>query len=113
TNGTIKNWSFLVPVDERTTRVFFLIYFQPPKVPLLSVRIPHRLMTGFLRLVNRLAIRPVFAQDGDAVETEQRGYEAHFDEPEIEINPVVSLFQELTIRKWEEHLASKMPQVCQ
>ena len=59
---------------------------------------PHRVETT-------VAIGPVFTQDGSAVEAEQRGYEAHFDAPVIEVNPVVGLFHELTIRKWEEHLS--------
>jgi hypothetical protein len=29
----------------------------------------------------------------------------HFDQPIAELNPVVHQFQQLTIRKWEEHLA--------
>jgi hypothetical protein len=44
-------------------------------------------------------------QDGFAVEAEQAGYEAHYEAPMIEINPAIGLFQDLTIRKWEEYLA--------
>jgi hypothetical protein len=33
------------------------------------------------------------------------GYESHYDAPLAEFNPAVNLFQQLTIRKWEEHLA--------
>ena len=36
---------------------------------------------------------------------EQEGYDANFDAPLAELNPAVNLFQQLTIRKWEEHLA--------
>ena len=40
-----------------------------------------------------------------AVEAEQEGYDAHWDKPIAELNPCVREFQDLTIRKWEEHLA--------
>ena len=38
------------------------------------------------------------------MEREQQGYDVHFDAPLAELNPAVNLFQQLTIRKWEEHL---------
>ena len=44
---------------------------------------------------------------GVAVEAEQRGWEAHHDRPVPDLNPAVALFQQLTVRKWEEHLASR------
>ena len=105
TGGKIKHWCFVLPVDERTTRVFFLFYFHALKIPFLPLRIPRWLMKGVLRVANRMLIRPLLSQDGFAVEAEQVGYEAHFDAPMIEINPVVGLFQQLTIDKWQEHLA--------
>jgi hypothetical protein len=62
-------------------------------------------MTLALRLSNRLLIRPLLRQDGFAVEAEQRGHEAHPRQPVPDLNPAVALFQQLTLRKWEEHLA--------
>ena len=62
-------------------------------------------MTLALRLSNRLLIRPLLRQDGFAVEAEQRGLEAHPRRPVPDLNPAVGLFQQLTLRKWEEHLA--------
>jgi hypothetical protein len=41
------------------------------------------------------------------VEREQEGYELHYDAPLAELNPAVNLFQQLTIRKWEEHLSRR------
>ena len=92
-------------IDERTTRVFFLFYFDALKIPLSPFKIPRWLMTPVLQIANRLLIKPLLRQDGFAVEAEQAGYENHFDAPMIEINPVIALFQQLTIRKWEEYLA--------
>ena len=65
------------------------------------------LMNLVLALANVLHIEPLLAEDGVAVEAEQEGYEAHFDAPIAELNPAVRLFQQLTIRKWEEHLAKQ------
>jgi hypothetical protein len=63
-------------------------------------------MSLVLRVSNRVLICPLLSQDGFAVEAEQRGWEAHHDRPVPDLNPAVSLFQQLTVRKWEEHLAS-------
>jgi hypothetical protein len=105
TGGKIKHWCFVLPIDERTTRAFFLFYFDALKVPFTAMRIPRWLMTTVLRIANAVLIKPLLRQDGFAVEAEQEGYEAHFDAPIAELNPAVSLFQQLTIRKWEEYLA--------
>jgi phenylpropionate dioxygenase-like ring-hydroxylating dioxygenase large terminal subunit len=105
TDGKIKHWCFLVPIDERTTRVFFLFYFESLKIPLTPWRIPRPLMTLVLRLSNRWLIGPLLAQDGFAVEAEQRAWEAHADRPVPDLNPAVGLFHELTARKWQAHLA--------
>jgi len=105
TGGKIKHWCFVLPIDERTSRVFFLFYFDALKIPFTPVRIPQWLMTPVLKIANRISIRPLLQQDGFAVEREQEGYESHFDAPLAEFNPAVNLFQQLTIRKWEEHLA--------
>jgi hypothetical protein len=39
------------------------------------------------------------------VEAEQRGHERHPRQPAPDLNPAVALFQQLTLRKWEEHLS--------
>jgi phenylpropionate dioxygenase-like ring-hydroxylating dioxygenase large terminal subunit len=109
TGGKIKHWCFVLPIDERTTRVFFLFYFDALVFPFTAVRLPRWLMTPLLRLSNRLLIGPLLQQDGWAVEAEQEGYETHFDAPLAELNPAVHLFQQLTIHKWEEYLATARP----
>jgi phenylpropionate dioxygenase-like ring-hydroxylating dioxygenase large terminal subunit len=105
TGGKIRHWCFLLPLDARTTRVFFLFYFDALKLPVLPLRVPRWLMTPFLRAANRLLIKPLLLQDRFAVEAEQEGHLAHFDAPLAELNPAVGLFQQVTIRKWAEHLA--------
>ena len=105
TDDAIKHWLFVLPIDERTTRAFFLFYFKSLKVPLLPVRIPRFAMTAVLKISNRVLIGPLLNQDGVAVEAEQQGYERHWDAPPIEYNPAVRAFQNVTVRKWREYMA--------
>jgi hypothetical protein len=105
TGDKIKHWCFVLPIDETTSRVFFLFYFESLKLPFVPVKIPQRILPYVLKLANIAHVGPLLSQDGEAVEAEQEGYNAYFDAPLAEINPAVNLFQQLTIRKWEEHLA--------
>ena len=104
TDDQIKHWLFVLPIDERTTRSFFLFYFKDFVVPFTKVRIPRQVMTPFLKIANETLVKPLLSEDGFAVEAEQEGYEQYFDAPLAELNPAVKAFQELTIRKWEAHL---------
>jgi phenylpropionate dioxygenase-like ring-hydroxylating dioxygenase large terminal subunit len=107
TDGKIKHWLFVLPMDERTTRTFYVFYFSPDtlKIPLLPITIPGKALDLVMRVARAVLVRPLLAEDKMAVELEQEGYEAHFDKPIAELNPAVQKFQDLTIRKWEEHLA--------
>src|SRR3989442_12782816 len=67
TGGGIKHWCFLLPLDECTTRVFFLFYFNALRIPFTRFRLPRWLMKPVLRAANRFHIRPLLAQDGLAV----------------------------------------------
>ena len=107
TDGKIKHWCFFLPIDERTTRTFFLFYFESLRIPLTSLRVPRWLMRPLLRLANRWLIVPLLRQDGVAVEAEQEAWDRHFDRPVPDLNPAVGLFQALTVRKWDEHLAMR------
>ena len=104
TGDSIKHWLFLLPIDERTTKVFFLFYFKSLKIPFLPVRIPRFAMTAIMRVSNRLLIAPLLAQDRMALEAEQEGYEQHWDAHPVEYNPAVQAFQKVTVRKWQEYL---------
>jgi hypothetical protein len=105
TDDQIKHWLFVLPIDERTSRTFFLFYFKEFKVPFLPLHIPRRLTTPFLRASNKLLIEPLLREDLGAVQAEQEGWEKHYEEPIAELSPAVHAFQALTIRKWEEYLA--------
>lgn len=106
TDGKIKHWLFVLPVDERTTRAFFVFYFSPDtlKVPFLPIHLPKPILDTVMKIAREVLVRPLLSEDKYAVEAEQEGYEAHFDKPIAELNPCVREFQDLTIRKWEEHL---------
>jgi phenylpropionate dioxygenase-like ring-hydroxylating dioxygenase large terminal subunit len=106
TGDGVKHWCFLLPLDETMTRVFFLFYFNALRVPFTPLRLPRWLMKPVLHVAGRRHIGTVLKQDGVAVEAEQQGYAAHPDAPMIEVNPAISQFQDLTIRKWEEYLAA-------
>ena len=105
TDDAIKHWLFVLPIDERTTRAFFLFYFKSLKIPYTPIKFPRFLMNVVLKISNRVLIAPLLFQDKVAVEAEQIGYETHWEEPPIEFNPVVREFQKVTIRKWEEYLS--------
>jgi phenylpropionate dioxygenase-like ring-hydroxylating dioxygenase large terminal subunit len=104
TGDAIKEWCLVLPIDERTTRTFFLFYYKQFKIPFTPLRIPQRLMKSVLRVANEVLMKPLLREDGVACEAEQDGYERHFDAPIAEFNPAVNAFQDLTIRKWQEHL---------
>ncbi|MDT0449241.1 aromatic ring-hydroxylating dioxygenase subunit alpha [Streptomyces hesseae] len=107
TGGYIKHWLFILPMDRRTTRAFFLFYFKADgiQLPGTGLAMPYRLTAPLMRAVSAFTARPTLSQDGAAVEEEQQGYERHFAAPAVELNPAVRLCQDLTIRKWEEYLA--------
>jgi hypothetical protein len=108
--GRITYWTFLLPVDVVTTRVFFMFCYDRLRIPWLPFTLGHRPLTWLLRLGNSV-VRPLLRQDGFALEAEQHGYEAHPDAPLIELNPVVGLLHRLTVRKWEEHLLASRARV--
>lgn len=104
TDEHIKHWLFILPIDERTSRAFFLFYFKSLKVPFTRLRIPYSAMRLVLKMSNRLLIRPLLQQDQIAVEAEQAAYEQHWAAPPIEMNPAVRAFQQVTTAKWQAYL---------
>ena len=108
-DDAIKHWLFVLPIDERTTRAFFLFYFKPLKIPLLPIKIPRSAMRMVLSMSKRRLIGPLLYQDRFAVEAEQESYERHWNERTLEFNPAVRALQNMTVRKWREHLARRNP----
>ena len=106
---SVKHWILMLPLNARTTRVFFLFYFNNVRIPFTRWYFPQRLMTWVLTLVVPFFIKPLVSQDGDAVDWEQQGYERYFDSQLAELCPAVPEFQQVIVRKWEEHLSSRKP----
>lgn len=104
TGDIIKHWLFVLPIDERTTRTFYLFHFKAFKVPFMPLRIPRALMEPIIKIANQMHIRPLLVQDAVACEAEQAGWERHWNQPIAEVNPAVHAFQTLTIKKWQKHL---------
>ena len=107
TDGKIKHWLFVLPIDRETTRSFFLFYFDSFIVPFTKVKIPKRLMKPFLQISNELLVRPLLSEDRMAVEAEQQGWEEHWNAPIVEVNPAVNAFQKLTVAKWDAYIESE------
>jgi len=104
--GVYKLWNFLLPIDERTTRVFMLSCAERVRIPFTPWLSPAWLARALLPLARRILVRPLFDEDGLSTAYEQEGYEAHFDRPSLDLHPAPRLCYQLTIRKWEEHLAA-------
>jgi phenylpropionate dioxygenase-like ring-hydroxylating dioxygenase large terminal subunit len=109
TGDRIKHWCFVLPLDERTTRVFFLFYFESLRIPASSLSIPRWLMVPLLAVANKVMIRPLLMQDGQMVEAEQAAFEKYSITHAIELNPAVHAFQRLMIAQWQRHLDGLKP----
>ena len=83
----VKHWVLLMPLDETTTKVFFMFYFNRVKVPFTRLHFPQSLMGAVLRVFNPVFIKPVVSQDGEAVAWEQSGYDTYHGRPLVELNP--------------------------
>lgn len=104
TDNEIKHGLFVLPINERRTRSFFIFYFKSLKVPFLPIPIRRGLLQAVLNVAKYGSIKPLLSQDGMAVEAEQDGYETHWNAQFAELNPVIRAFQEVTVRKWQECL---------
>jgi phenylpropionate dioxygenase-like ring-hydroxylating dioxygenase large terminal subunit len=104
TGGRIKHWCFLLPMDRRTTHVFFLFYFDAIQIPLLRRPMPRGMQNLLMAAARRLLIRPLLAQDGRMVEAEQQAYERDSESAGAELNPAVSEFQTMIVGRWRNHL---------
>lgn len=103
--GVTALWNFMLPMDDRSTRLFLLSCAKNVRIPFTGVRPPALVMRPFARIAREILVRPLFDEDVWSTEAEQQGYDAHFDEPEIDPHPSIRPCYELTARKWSEHLA--------
>ena len=107
-HGKYLHWLFMLPIDERTTRCFFLFLFGPIEVPIVRWAIPRLLKPVALKLANWLYVSPLLAEDKWILEAEQAGFERHADRPMIELNPAVIEFQKMTLEKAREYQQSEL-----
>lgn len=107
TEGKIKHFLFTLPIDRTHNRHIFIFYFRQDtiRLPLLGPRLPRFVVQWMLNASHATTIAPLLGQDVWVIKREQDGWERHWDRPSPELSPVVGAFQDLTIRKWEEHLA--------
>jgi hypothetical protein len=105
--GIYKLWNLLLPIDRTTTRIFLLTLGEQVKIPFTPWHAPQWLHRPLLPATKRLVVKPLVDEDGWSALIEQKGYDAHFDQPAIEVHPAPRLCYQLTIRKWEEPVASE------
>ena len=102
-------WNFMLPIDERTTRLFMISCADRVKIPFTPFRAPTALLRPALGLAKRLLVKPLFEEDVWSFEAEQKGFENSERTPSLDLHPAIRPCYELTIRKWQEHLARTTP----
>ena len=101
------HWLFMVPVDEKTTRCFFVFLFGSLEIPLIRMQIPRFLRIPLIKLINKFYVVPLLNQDLWALREEQIGNDKHPDEHHYEFNPIVAEFQKMTLEKWDQYVGSE------
>ena len=99
----------LLGLYERTTRLFMISCADRVKIPFTPFRAPTALLRPALGLAKRLLVKPLFEEDVWSFEAEQKGFENSERTPSLDLHPAIRPCYELTIRKWQEHLARTTP----
>lgn len=105
--GKYLHWLFMLPIDEATTRCFFMFQFGRIEIPGIRLNIPFKLRKPLLHLINKFYLIPLLEQDKKALEEEQRGFDIYRRKPNFEFNPIMMLFQKLTLEKWDQYLTEQ------
>ena len=101
------HWLFMVPIDEKTTRCFFVFLFGSLEIPFIRMQIPRFLRIPLIKLINKFYVVPLLKQDLWVLKEEQLGHDRHPHNHHYEFNPIVSAFQKMTMEKWEEYVATE------
>ncbi len=102
-NGRVRSTNFMLPIDERTTRVFSIQYWKPWGGPMRTAAMMERTILPLIKPVTM----EIFRQDGATVEAEQDAMADHFHKPVPEPNDSVRLFEKLTVERWDAWLQSQ------
>eukprot|EP00003_Mantamonas_plastica_P020356 TRINITY_DN3287_c0_g1_i2.p1 TRINITY_DN3287_c0_g1~~TRINITY_DN3287_c0_g1_i2.p1 ORF type:complete len:120 (+),score=30.98 TRINITY_DN3287_c0_g1_i2:294-653(+) len=68
-----------------------------------GIPLPYAIRPLLYWAVHKFYLTPVLMQDRWALEEEQKMHEQHHDKNSVELNPLVSAFQKLTVEQWEEY----------
>ena len=101
------HWLFMVPVDEKTTRCFFVFLFGSLEIPFIRMQIPRFLRIPLIKMINKFYVIPLLNQDLWALREEQIAHEKHKEEHHYEFSPIVSEFQKMTLEKWKQYVKSE------
>lgn len=105
TDDRIKHFLFTLPLDESSNRHIFIFYLRPGTIRLPGLGpVPRVIADKMMKLTRFTTLQPLLSQDVWVIGHEQAGWERYWDRPQPELSPVVKAFQDLTIRKWSEHL---------
>jgi 4beta-methylsterol monooxygenase len=99
-----KLWNFMLPIDDRTTRLFMLSCADRVKIPATRLDVPSWLVEPALKLAKHMLVTPLFTEDVWSYEAEQAGFDANPGAPAVDMHPAIRPSYQLTVRKWEEHL---------
>ena len=100
-----KLWNFMLPIDDTTTRLFMISCADRVKIPFTPFEAPHALIRPALALVKQVLVTPLFTEDVWSFEAEQDGFDANPGAPAVDLHPAIRPSYQLTVRKWDEHLA--------
>ena len=98
------HWLFMTPIDEKTTRCFFVFLLGPLEIPLINKPVPKFLRKTVIHIANFLYIVPLLKEDVFILQEEMLGQERHPHVQHLEFNPIVGEFQKLSIKKWNEYI---------
>jgi 4beta-methylsterol monooxygenase len=98
-------WTFMLPLDRHTTKVFLLSLSDRVRIPFTPWFAPRWLQRFVIPFCARFLVAPLLDADGWSAELEQDGQDEHPGAPTIDPHPAIRPCYQLTVRKWEEHLA--------
>lgn len=101
------HWLFMVPIDEKTTRCFFIFLFGSLEVPVIRRQIPRFLRKPLIYLINKFYVIPLLDEDLWALEEEQIAHDKHSEEHQYEFSPIIKDFQVMSLEKWDEYVENE------